>query len=193
MGYRVRLGKIPKWTKEKYSKANTEDEWFELFDTKDEDGDFKYTNTTYDPEEYTELYEIGKYVSFDEGLEKFYNFETEDTEFYIMTKAGLKAIINWYNERVFEYYKNDAAILRKICENKAIKDDEVEKLMDVCINTENKVREWEGRFFKPYYLDEIRTDGYVARSWKYEYAIFNLVYIYRSFDWENDYLIYSGW
>jgi len=28
---------------------------------------------------------------------------------------------------------------------------------------------------------------------QYEYAIFNLVYIYRTFDWENDYLIYSGW
>lgn len=56
-----------------------------------------------------------------------------------------------------------------------------------------KAEEWSGKYIRPYYLDEDNTDGEIVSSWKIEYAIFNLVYIYRTFDWKNDYLIYSGW
>lgn len=43
---------------------------------------------------------------------------------------------------------------------------------------------------RPYNLtrgDEITT------SWKYEYNVFELVRIYKTFDWENNIMIYYGW
>ena len=64
---------------------------------------------------------------------------------------------------------------------------------DVQVFINSKAREWGNKFLNPYYLDEETTDGAIVKSWEYEYAIFNLVYIYRTFDWENDYLIYSAW
>jgi hypothetical protein len=42
----------------------------------------------------------------------------------------------------------------------------------------------------PYNLE--KKDN-ITTSWKYEYSIFELVYIYKKFDWENDLLIYYGY
>jgi len=42
---------------------------------------------------------------------------------------------------------------------------------------------------RPYNLDRNST---VSDSWKYEYAQFELVNIYKSFDWENNIMIYYG-
>ena len=36
-------------------------------------------------------------------------------------------------------------------------------------------------------------DAQIVSSWEYEYAIFELVRLYKSFDWENNYLIFLGW
>lgn len=33
----------------------------------------------------------------------------------------------------------------------------------------------------------------IVSSWRYEYAIFELVRFYKTFDWENNYLIFYGW
>ena len=43
---------------------------------------------------------------------------------------------------------------------------------------------------KPYDLDD-DTDC-IVNSWKYEYVIFELVRIYKTFDWKNDVLLYVG-
>jgi hypothetical protein len=43
----------------------------------------------------------------------------------------------------------------------------------------------------PYDIDE-DSDG-IVQSGLYEYAIFELVYIYKTFDWENNYLLFYGW
>ena len=44
----------------------------------------------------------------------------------------------------------------------------------------------------PYILGDSKP-GSIVSSWFKEYAIFNLVHILHTFDWDNDYLIYSGW
>lgn len=36
-------------------------------------------------------------------------------------------------------------------------------------------------------------DEQIVSSWEYEYAIFELVRLYKSFDWDNNYLIFLGW
>lgn len=42
----------------------------------------------------------------------------------------------------------------------------------------------------PYNLDE---GDEITTSWKYEYSIFELVRIYKTFDWKNNVMIYYGY
>lgn len=171
MGYRVRLGSVPKWYRERCKDVKSYDEWEEKYNKED-------NHACYRPDVHTQLYEIGKYVSFSEEMEDFYSFEIEEKEFKICTKEDLKRIIKWYHQEIKEYYLKLGT----------------EKGTDFESHKRNMLREWDSPLdLEPYYLDEENTDGDIVKSWKLEYAIFNLVYIYRTFDFENEYLIYSGW
>lgn len=169
MGYRSRLGKIPKTEKEKYRGKRYEE-------VEDLMGGYF---TCYRPKEYTQLFELGKYFDFTKGKTDFYDFdiyEKTECEFFIMTKEALKELIYDYHENIYNMYE-------RLAQGK----DDIQMFIN------GKATEWCSKFSNPYYLDEETTDGEIVKSWKYEYSIFNLVYIYRAFDWENDYLIYSAW
>lgn len=170
MGYRGRLGKIKKTIRDKYFGKSYNEVESMLNDNE----------SPYRLDSHTQLYELGKYIEYNEDFEPFYSFdiyEECESEFHIMKKEDLKNIIEDYHNKILEYYKD----LKEGNED-----------IDVFLN--GKINEWNSPFnLRPYYLDQEKTDGFIVSSWKYEYAIFNLVYIYRSFDWENDFLIYSAW
>ncbi len=175
MGYRIRLGKIAKIERDKY-KGKTYDEVDSMIQA------IESEDSPYYPPEYTELHEIGKYVNFNDNLEGFYDFdiyEACESEFHIMTKENLKFIIESYHKDTHDYYiklEKDPSLHTGFFKKKRmIWDPEISL---GCV---------------PYYLDQEKTDGEIVQSWSKEYAIFNLVYIYRTFEWEKDYLIYSGW
>lgn len=174
MGYRLRLGKIAKTEKAKYSGKSYE-EVCAMFNEHDVDV------TIRSPEGYKQLHEMGKDVNYRQHTINFYNFDLNkenEEEFSVMEKSGLKEIIEDYHKKIYGNYKS-------------LLDGE-----DPTIFLKSRTTEW-GKFLnlKPYYLDEPaeNRDGFIASSWQFEYAIFNLTYIYSTFDWENDYLIYSGW
>ena len=171
MGYRVRLGSVPKWYRQRCVDVRSDEEWDEKFNQHE-------NHASYRPDVYQELYEIGKYVHFSDKMEDFYNFSLEEVEFKVCTKEDLKRIIQWYHDEILEYYQSLGT----------------SKGADFDSHKRTMLSEW-NRSFKsaPYFLDEDYTDGYIARSWKLEYTIFNLVYIYRTFDFDKEYLIYSGW
>lgn len=176
MGYRIRLGKVNKKTAEKYrhKSFNTLYEYYK-----------NRKDSMYYPEYHTQLYEIGKYVSYEEGRLPFYTKfdikEKEESEFDILTKDGLKYIIKEYHKNIFEYYSK---VLNKSEEDSRYAIDHIKY----------NLREWAKNYnLSPYYLDEKKTDGPIVSSWKMEYAIFNLVSIYRFFNWNKNHLIYSGW
>jgi hypothetical protein len=131
------------------------------------------------PEGYEEILGLGKGVQFNEKLMlKFYGFNVYDefmNDFHIVKKEGLKEFIKAEHDIIAGFYRDYSD----------------EELLTYC---KEKNREWNSQFgLLPYYLDEEHTDGEIVRSWKREYAIFNLVYIYRKFDWDNNYLILSAW
>lgn len=213
MGYRLRLGRFPKTVWEYEIKGKPYDEVVKFFKgvierNPDIDTDWdEHYQALYRPPLHVELYELGKHVNFPEGRSPFYSFDLEEDEFEIMSKEGLKAIILDYHKNIKEFYKGRFESLggektldnnaRNILRDKRRKYHQVDKFVfhDVLCDYYGKVSEWDSKWTVPYYLDEPykETDGALVRSWKFEYAIFNLVHIYRTFDWERDLLIYNGW
>ena len=179
MGYRIRLGRVSKEIAKKYRNRDLRviSRYYE-----------KRDDAPYRPDYHIQLYEIGKYVSYEEGRVPFYlKFDVAhhyESEFDILTKDGLKKIVESYHKNIKESYQQ---ILDDY--------DEKKNVLKLIAHIKNIQKEWGSGLFKlkPYYLDEKKTDGAIVSSWKLEYAIFNIVHIYRFFDWEKNYLIYSGW
>jgi hypothetical protein len=180
MGYRLRLGKVSKSDWENIYKYKSKEEIIENWWDEDEDFSFAY------PPEHIQLYELGKHVDFvNEEFTPFYSFELDGNDFWIVSKKGLLSIIDKYHESTNNYYQELMRLFND-------KDDKFERR--ISNHLLSKTNEW-GKPYgrRPYYLDQENTDGFISGSWDIEYAIFNLVYIYRTFDFEKDLLIYSGW
>ena len=204
MGYRVRLGKFPKCEYHKY-----ENKSFDNIQSNMDEEFFPYT-----PKEHEELYEIGKYISFtDDTCKSFYSFNLDDEEFYIISKEKLKGIIESYSvdvksfyDKIFKSFGEFIVAKENIKENIDNEDFDLKKAFNDLFTNFEKEREllstlmqkkndWSSEYYSNYILKEDwkRSDGQMSRSWLKEYAIFNLTFIYNTFDWENDFLIYSGW
>lgn len=186
MGYIYRLGKVPKIEKEKIDGLN-ETEVINLLNDRN----------LARPKIHTELYELGRWLNFDKKyFSPFYSFNLEEEEFWIVGKDFLSFLIENYRLGILDEYSKYLKVLTKYY-NKEIIESTDEADLAMCIsNVNSKVAEWGLKFgLCPYYLDESddRKDGKLARSWKYEYAIFNLISIYQDFNFNDDYLILSAW
>lgn len=211
MGYRTYIGKISKEEHAKIKDLSYAD--LMKYYGKDEDdyvGAYKITE---------QVYEFGKYTEFDD--EKFFtpfftNKETMDCyegDFHIVTKEYLEHIIKHYREKIQTYYKEMVEPFwgSKVAETsefiKSMKtdyDDNLKQtytldftkitpeqqtvLWEMLCHVRSMRTEWE--ILNPYNLEK---GDEVTTSWKYEYNIFELVRIYKTFDWENDLLIYYGY
>ncbi len=189
MGYRNYIARIKKDEYEKI-KNFTKDE---LYAYKSEDINDGYIGV-YDVSEEKALYELGKYCEF--GEKKFFkpvflneqlqaDFQ-EEHDFFIVGKDFLKHIIEHYNEKVKNFYKE---LIKDITnEQVSFKEIPQEVSMKLFHHIHGNSMEWIQ--MTPYDLD---NGDEVTTSWKYEYAIFELVRIYKTFDWENDIMIYYGY
>lgn len=193
MGYRLRIGRIPKSAHEKYGKMRTEDEVIKA--AKLSDGDAVYRSLP----EYQELYELGKYCDFSEGCRPFFVFELEENDFHIVTKEWLIKLIETYHKNNADWYSkllgclemDDEGVVSLKYEPDDSLDCDPSRMLWSHLNSIKN--EWVSRFGSTPYNLEPGKDGPIVSSWKYEYSIFNLVHILHTFDWENDLLIYSGW
>lgn len=163
MGYRRRLGRIPKANRDALRGVS-----------------FAEDQAVYDTEGYEQLFDIGSGDFCPRDLKNFFDFELGEYEFQIVEKEQLREMIENYRKQIYSYYKEVV--------------DELDGWRALNV-LKTKMNEWEALFQKPYYLDEEhnKKDGAIVRSWHHDYAIFNIVYIYQHFDWENDYLILCGW
>jgi hypothetical protein len=198
MGYRNYIASI---TKEEYDKIKdfTKEE---LYNYKNTPMDGGYVGP-YDIAS-KRLYELGKYVDcFPKELFNpvFTNKELQDEilsedEFYLVNKEFLEAVINRYSDKIKAYYQK---LLDPILTDESFpklkdpKEYDPTHVYEMAKHIQNMAFEWGVSEFKktpPYDLtkgDEITT------SWKYEYAQFELVRIYKTFDWENNIMIYYGY
>lgn len=141
----------------------------------------------------------------------------EELDFYIVEKEFLAEFINRYSIRIKNIYKDmlkpffderkPISEFLNTAEHKYDKNYREYLIGDITKITEEENRvifkmiehiqsfanEWGiGAYFKdhlPYSLDEKPE---ITNSWKFEYAQFELVRIYKTFDWDNNIMIYYG-
>lgn len=195
MGYRLRLGKIDKAQADLFRHLPREERgWDDPQESPQDPDDSDYT--PYYPFGHTQLYEIGKYYNLSPDLkDPFYTsfdvIREYESDFHIIGKEGLKAIIEDYRQMIIEGLEEDLnAEVPEHLQGEITKEDLLKRVL------QEELDRWNKSFgLRMYYLDEKpeQSDGKITPCWNLKYAIFNLVHIYRTFDWENDYLIYSGW
>lgn len=188
MGYRNYIACIKHDEYEKIKNFTKE----ELYKYKEEDLEDGHVGV-YDVGE--ELYEFGKYCEFGEKNKFFESVflneelqkEMEDEhEFFIVKKEFLAHIIQYYSDRVKSFYQDlMEGITNEQVTFKEIPGDKANKLFE---HIQGNAIEWREK--GPYNLEK---GNEITNSWKYEYSIFELIRIYKSFDWENDKMIYYGY
>lgn len=121
------------------------------------------------------------------NLQDFFSFNISDYgyEFRIMRKEDLRSIIQQYHEKIKNNYNELRELLEPLCKN------EPAEYGNLISHIYSKYQIWQGDFCNPYNLDEDREN--IVQCNRYEYDIFELTRIYKTFNWEKKYLIFSGW
>lgn len=141
----------------------------------------------------------------------------EENDFYVVDKEFLAYLINVYKEKVTDYYNammlpffgkrdtimdsekpttflNSIKTIHNFPDHKyefdftKITPEEQTALFKIIEHVRTFRTEW--TILTPFNLD--KGDA-ITGSWKYEYAIFELVRIYKSFDWKKNVMIYYGY
>jgi len=216
MGYRTYLGYIPK---NEYNKIKnlSYDELIKYYKRED-DG---YISNHYIVEELLEFGKYDEVERDNKHSSPFFpNKETQnhfDGEFYIIDKEFFKQAINSYRDIVKQYYidmidpfvekddRNYIKIKSEFLNSIQLHPDgdKIKKTFDISKITEKeqtaifemfehiKSFYYEWNVGRPYNLDD--ENDSCTTSWKYEYEIFEMVRIYKSFDWDKNILVFYGW
>lgn len=158
-------------------------DFFELFDQK-------------------KVFDFGK-LYWDDTAERIYShgeplFLNNDTQNafcdycpYIITKDGLREAINVYQEKIVHYYKGLVEHKQPrrlpfgfvISKSKKRKDNKLQYM------ARDQYFYWSNEYVVN--LDE--DSDSLTNSWMYEHEIFDLVRIYKTFDFDNHYLLFYGY
>jgi hypothetical protein len=209
MGYRNYLGSLPKKEYNKIKRMTIQ----ELYAFKNEEWVEDYSEGyvgVYDVA-YNQHYELGKYVDqFDKKFFKtvFKNKETqkhftEEHDFYLVEKEFVEELIKYYTEKIRTYYRNMLEPFFEGSESKAgfmktkntpITVEEMGGIFELIDHVRTMAMEWGvAGWLGDSVPFNLNNDKELISSWKYEYAIFNLVNLYRTFDWKRNVMIYYGY
>ena len=205
MGYRHYLYAVPKKQVTEILACKTNEDWCNFAENYGYKVDWDCCdggNGWFSPYKIgTELYELGKYSEIGFKLESerpslFTSKELKeryfDYGFALLTKDDFKAVIEAYRQKIVNWFQNllnlkdDPIIPSKLSK-------EERKRLTIEHEIQDKIDSWSGKYFgiSPIDLDESRER--ITGDWSYEYAIFELVRVYKAFDWENDDLVLVGW
>ena len=111
-----------------------------------------------------------------------------DYGFALCSKEDFKAIIEAYKQKIVNYFKGllDAKEEDSLLPINQPKEEKWRYAI------ESKLRYWQVPWaLTPINLDE--NSDYITHSWLYEYSIFELVRLSKTFNWENNDLVLMGW
>lgn len=205
MGYRHYLYAIPKKQVAEIQACKTNEDWCKLAENYGHKVDWGCCDDGsgwFSPHEIgTELYELGKYSEIGFKLESerpslFTSDELKerysDYTFALLTKDDFKAVIEAYRQKIVDWFQSllnpdeSQVTIAKLSK-------EERKHFEWKYQIEDKLNRWSGKYFgiSPINLNE--NSERITDSWLYEYAIFELIRLYKIFDWENDELVLVGW
>lgn len=125
-------------------------------------------------------------------------YEDSDVLYYTISKAGFKMIILEYRKRVIEYMKEYLEEFMKYDFTDEKKLWLGSRLID---EWKSEITEWESEYkddrdneihyFNIKFCDN-PSEFEISSSWKYKYAIYDMLTIYRSFDWDNYTMVVYG-
>lgn len=221
MGYRTYIASMSKREYNKI-KSMTREQLIEHFKLKVEDGGsyigmgvYDFGTDLYEFGKYTEFEPPKKSLkTFFKNKELNKEF-TDEHDFNIVTAEFLEYIIESYNKRIADYYndmmmpffgsiekrENPTTFLESIkteynfpnnnytFDFSLITQEEQNALFKIIEHIRTMRTEW--THLTPYNLKDGRDK--ITNSWKYEYGIFELVRIYKSFDWKKNVMIYYGY
>ena len=108
---------------------------------------------------------------------------------YLITKNALVNAIEFYRQKITNYYKS---LLMSEEDYKKYQEEHFLSLETNAKRRERdvkqKITEWSNEKFPPYNLDGEN----MINSWLYEYDIFELVFIYKTTNWDKECLIFFG-
>lgn len=147
------------------------------------------------------IYELGKYseIGFKLESERPSLFTSEelkerysDDGFALLTKDDFKSVIEFYRQKIIAWFESLLNIDERICFSEELTKEQYQ-FKELKREVQDKIDSWSGKYFgiSPIDLDESRER--ITDDWSYEYAIFELVRVYKAFDWENDDLVLVGW
>lgn len=148
-----------------------------------------------------ELYELGKHSEIGFKLESerpsvFTSDELKeeysDYGFALLTKDDFKSVIEFYRQKIVDWFQSllnpDES---QVTAPKLSKEER--KHLEWKYEIENKLDSWSGKYFGISPIDLNDDKERITGDWSYEYAIFELVRVYKIFDWENNELVLVGW
>ena len=148
-----------------------------------------------------ELYELGKLSEIGFKLESerpsvFTSDELKeeysDYSFALLTKDDFKSIIEFYRQKIISWFKS---LLEIKDSSKFTAEFTKEQYQFEMLKGEvqNKIDIWSGKYCGITPIDLDAENEQINNSWLYEYAIIELVRLYKIFDWKNDELVLVGW
>ena len=200
MGYRHYLYAVPKKQVEEIRACKTSEDWTNF--AKRHDYQYDEDDGWLSPYKVgKELYELGKYSEIGFKLESerssvFTSNELKDIYadygFVLLTKDDFKSIIAFYQQKIVDWFQS---LLNPEDSIKFSEDFTKEQyLFDrLKFEVQNKIDIWSGKYCGVTPIDLDDEVEQINNSWLYEYAIFELVRLYKIFDWENDDLVLMGW
>ena len=116
----------------------------------------------------------------------------EDYDIRFCTEDTILAIIEGFRKKIETYF-------RKIAEGpehkkKGYFEQKIDEWSKFTDNVENNyTEEQKEKVNRVYYPYNLNDKDKLVNSWLYEYEIFELVFIFKTFDWENHSLLFYGW
>lgn len=141
----------------------------------------------------SDIYEHGDSLFTSDELKERY----QDYGAIICDEKAILCAIEWQKQRIIKNYEN---LVNNTFTNqyerrrypKDIDDKELhyQRLLNHC---KEYLDYWKPDFECYGVINTNKEDDCVTNSWLYEHTIFDLVRIYKTFDWENKCLLFMGW
>ena len=194
MGYRHYLYGVDRALADEIHKCKTSREFADLVKIAVPDAVEKDLDGT----EYVKLYDIGETVfefgKYYENADEMYkhgdslfssdelNREYSDYGPIIIGRSGLECAIDWNRKHVTEIYED---LLRETSNNGW----DTRSQLDRLINHAKDYLYW----WQTNPADMNLEHDHIVRSWLYEHEYFELVRIYKTFDFEHKAMMFMGW